>query len=38
MKNIQESMDVINYKLDNYEKKCEPFTMELVEKWKASRL
>ena len=38
MKEIQESLDVVNYKLDNYEKKCEPFTMEIIEAWKASKL
>jgi DNA-binding transcriptional MerR regulator len=38
MKEIQESLDVVNYKLDNYEKKCEPITKELVEAWKASKL
>lgn len=34
---IQESLDVINYKLDTYDKKCEPVTKELVESWKNSR-
>lgn len=31
---IQESLDVINYKLDTYEQKCEPITMEMVNEWK----
>lgn len=38
MKEIQESLDVVNYKLDNYEKKCEPITKELIDAWKASKL
>jgi hypothetical protein len=31
---IQESLDVINYKLDTYEQKCEPITMDMVNAWK----
>ncbi|WP_428817492.1 MerR family transcriptional regulator [Clostridium butyricum] len=31
---IQESLDVINYKLDTYEEKCSPITMEMVSEWK----
>lgn len=31
---IQESLDVINYKLDTYEEKCGPITKEMVEAWK----
>jgi DNA-binding transcriptional MerR regulator len=38
MAEIQESLDVINYKLDTYEQKCEPFTMEMVNAWKEKRL
>lgn len=34
MTEIQESLDVINYKLDTYEQKCGPFTMEMVSAWK----
>lgn len=34
MAEIQESLDVINYKLDTYEQKCEPITMEVVKAWK----
>lgn len=26
---MQESLDVINYKLDTYEQKCGPITMEI---------
>lgn len=37
MRDIQESLDVINYKLDNYDKKCEPVTKKLIEAWKASK-
>jgi DNA-binding transcriptional MerR regulator len=33
MTEIQESLDVINYKLGTYEQKCEPFTMEMVKAW-----
>ena len=33
-KEIQDSLDVINYKLEIYEEKCEPITMEMVNKWK----
>lgn len=34
MAEIQESLDVINYKLDTYEQKCEPITMDIVNAWK----
>ena len=33
-KEIQDSLDVINYKLEIYEKKCEPITMKMVREWK----
>lgn len=29
---MQESLDVINYKLDTYEQKCGPITMEIGKK------
>ena len=34
---IQETMKIINYKIDTYEEKCEPFTNELIASWKASK-
>lgn len=34
MADIQESLDVINYKLDTYDQKCGPITMEMVNAWK----
>ena len=34
---IQESLDVIDYKLDTYEQKCGPITLEMVEEWKKQR-
>lgn len=34
MAEIQESLDVINYKLDIFDQKCEPITIEMVNKWK----
>lgn len=37
MHDIQETMDVINYKIDTYEQKCEPITDELIAAWKASK-
>ena len=37
MAEIQESLDVINYKLDTYEQKCEPITKEIVNAWKAKQ-
>lgn len=37
MNDIQETLDVINYKIDTYEQKCEPITNELVAAWKASK-
>ena len=37
MQEIQECLDVINFKLDTYEKKCEPITRELIEEWKKSK-
>ena len=37
MAEIQESLDVINYKLDIYEQKCEPITIEMVKAWKENQ-
>lgn len=37
MHEIQEAMDVVNYKIDTYEQKCEPITNELIALWKASK-
>ena len=37
MQDIQETLDVINYKIDTYEQKCEPVTKELIAAFKASR-
>ena len=37
MYDIQETLDVINYKVDTYEQKCEPITNELIASWKASK-
>lgn len=37
MCDIQQTMDVINYKIDNYDQKCEPITNELIASWKASK-
>jgi len=37
MQDIQETLDVINYKIDTYEQKCVPVTNELISDWKASR-
>ena len=34
---IQESLDVIDYKLDTYDQKCGPITLEMVEEWKKQR-
>lgn len=34
---IQESLDVINYKLDTYDQKCGPITLEMVEAWKKNK-
>jgi DNA-binding transcriptional MerR regulator len=34
MAEIQESLDVINYKLDTYEQKCGPITFDMVKAWK----
>lgn len=34
MAEIQESLDVINYKLDTYDQACGPITMEMVSVWK----
>jgi len=38
MTEIQESLDVINYKLNTYEQKCEPLTIEIVNEWKAKNM
>ncbi|MFL0196248.1 MerR family transcriptional regulator [Clostridium sp. WILCCON 0269] len=37
MHDIQETLDVINYKIDTYDQKCEPITNELIALWKASK-
>lgn len=37
MAEIQESLDVINYKLGTYEQKCGPITIEMVNEWKESQ-
>jgi len=37
MYEIQETLDVVNYKIDTYEQKCEPITNELIALWKASK-
>ena len=37
MYDIQETLDVVNYKIDTYEQKCEPITNELIASWKASK-
>ena len=31
---IQKSLDMINYKIDNYDKKCSAITDEIIKKWK----
>ena len=37
LNDIQETLDVVNYKIDTYEQKCEPVTNELIALWKASK-
>lgn len=37
MHDIKETMEVINFKIDNYDQKCEPITNELIASWRASR-
>lgn len=37
MAEIQESLDVINYKLDTYDQACGPITMDMVARWKAHK-
>lgn len=32
IKSMQESLDMVNFKLDNYYNRCEPVTKELIEK------
>lgn len=34
---IQSGLEVINYKLDNYEQACGPITDEMIRKWKAEK-
>jgi MerR family transcriptional regulator, aldehyde-responsive regulator len=34
---MQETLDVINYKIDTYEQKCGPITNELIAAWKESK-
>ena len=37
LEQMQESLDVIDYKLDTYDQKCGPITAEMVAAWKAGR-
>jgi hypothetical protein len=37
LKDIHDTLDVVNYKIDTYEQKCEPVTNELITSWKASK-
>lgn len=37
MHDIKETLDIINYKVDTYDQKCEPITNELIASWKASK-
>lgn len=37
MNDLQETLDVINYKMENYENKCEPITKELIKSLKNKR-
>lgn len=37
LKDIHDTLDVVNYKIDTYEQKCEPVTNELIASWKASK-
>lgn len=37
LKDIQDTLDVVNYKIDTYEQKCEPVTNELIASWKTSK-
>lgn len=37
MHDMHETLDVVNYKIDTYEQKCEPITNELIALWKASK-
>lgn len=37
MHDMQETLDVVKYKIDTYEQKCEPITNELIASWKASK-
>lgn len=37
MAELQGSLDIINYKLDTYEQKCEVITDEMVREWKAKQ-
>jgi DNA-binding transcriptional MerR regulator len=37
MREMQETLDVIKYKIDTYDQKCGPITNELIASWKASK-
>ena len=37
MHDMQETLDVVKYKIDTYEQKCEPITNELIASWNASK-
>ena len=37
MAEIQQSLDVIHYKLDTYDQKCGPITTQMVDAWKKQR-
>lgn len=33
----QKSLDIVNYKIDNYDKKCVPVTEAMIQEWKTKR-
>ncbi|WKV08470.1 MerR family transcriptional regulator [Thermoanaerobacterium sp. CMT5567-10] len=38
MREMQETLDIINYKIDTYDQKCGPITNELIASWKVTPL
>lgn len=36
MQDLQQCLDIVNYKIENYYDLCEPITREIIQEWKTS--
>ena len=35
---LKQCMDLIDYKIENYDKLCDPITQEMIQEWKSSKI